>query len=231
MELVEHVITANGGRQVAAIAAAAGISPQEMEQLLHLHVPAIAARIHERAGNDEAELEAVFDLLEDGEAEEYLQKEREITTRDAVADGEDILEHLYGSLEAARAAAPVPEGMPQELAARLMTFSAVLTVAAMTRRYRTDVLPAMSASAAASGKSATGGLLALLISALIDGLVKGLARALLPRRRRRRTRYSSRYRRRRRSSSRRRKRRTSRRRRRRNSSVLEEVLGNVLRNM
>jgi len=229
MELVEHVITANGGRQVAAIAAAAGISPQEMERLLRLQVPVIAARIRERAGNDEAELEAVFDLLEDGEAEEYLQKEREITTRDAVADGEDILEHLYGSLEAARAAAPVPEGMSPELAARLMTFSAVLTVAAMTRRYRTEVLPAMSATA-----SGEGGILSLLIAALIDGLIKGLKRALLPRRRRRRTRYSYRYRRRRkrrRTSRRSYRRRTSRRRRRRSSSVLEDVLGNVLKNI
>ncbi len=229
MELVEHVITANGGRQVAAIAAAAGISPQEMERLLRLQVPVIAARIRERAGNDEAELEAVFDLLEDGEAEEYLQKEREITTRDAVADGEDILEHLYGSLEAARAAAPVPEGMSPELAARLMTFSAVLTVAAMTRRYRTEVLPAMSATA-----SGEGGILSLLIAALIDGLIKGLKRALLPRRRRRRTRYSYRYRRRRkrrRTSRRTYRRRTSRRRRRRSSSVLEDVLGNVLKNI
>jgi len=230
MELVEHVITANGGRQVAAIAAAAGISPQEMERLLRLQVPVIAARIRERAAEDEAELEAVFDLLEDGEAEEYLQKEREITTRDAVADGEDILEHLYGSLEAARAAAPVPEDMSPELAARLMTFSAVLTVAAMTRRYRTEVLPAMSA--AASGGEAGGGLLALLVSALIDGLIKGLSRALLPRRRRRRTRYSYRYRRTRRRTGRRRgRRRTSRRRRRRSSSVLEDVLGNVLKNI
>ncbi len=230
MELVEHVITANSGRQAAAIAAAAGISPQEMEHLLRLQVPAIAARIHERAGNDEAELEAVFDLLEDGEAEEYLQKEREITTRDAVADGEDILEHLYGSLEAARTAAPVPEGMSPELAARLMTFSAVLTVAAMTRRYRTEILPAMSAAAAGSGRE--GGILSLLIAALIDGLIKGLTRALLPRRRRRRTRYSYRYRRRRRRSSRRSyRRRASRRRRRRSSSVLEDILGNVLKNL
>ena len=230
MELVEHVITANGGRQVAAIAAAAGISPQEMERLLHLQVPVIAARIRERAADDEAELEAVFDLLEDGEAEEYLQKEREITTRDAIADGEDILEHLYGSLEAARATTPVPEGMSSELAARLMTFSAVLTVAAMTRRYRTEVLPAMSAAASSEGDG--GGLLALLVSALIDGLIKGLSRALLPRRRRRRTRYSYRYRRRRRRTGRRRRRRrTSRRRRSRNSSVLENVIGNVLKNL
>ncbi len=230
MELVEHVITANSGLQVAAIAAAAGISPEEMKLLLRLQVPAIATRIHERAGNDEAELEAVFDLLEDGEAEEYLQKEREITTRDAVADGEDILEHLYGSLEAARAAAPVPEGMSPELAARLMTFSAVLTVAAMTRRYRTEILPAMSASASSGGSE--GGIISLLIAALIDGLVKGLARALLPRRRRRRTRYSYRYHRRRRRTHRRSyRRRTSRRRHRRTSSILEDVLGNVLKNI
>ncbi len=230
MELLDVITSANGGQQTAAIAAAAGIGPGELNDLLARQVPAIARRIHERTRDDEAELEAIFDILEDGEAEDYLTSPRTLTSRAATVDGEDILEHLYGSLEEAAEAARelgAPRGMEPQLAARLMTYSAVLTVAAMSRRYRAEVLPA-----AQMAQGAGGGLLAMLIQAIIAGLIRALKNAILPRRRSR-TRYSTRYRRRRRkatrSRSRRRTRRSYRRRKRRSRSILEDVISDVLR--
>ena len=227
MELIEHIITANGGQQTAAIAAAAGLAPRDFEAVLRAQVPVIARRIHERAESDEAELEAIFDLLEDGEAEEYLRKPRALTSREAVDDGEDILAHLFGSPEEAARAAPAPKDVDPALAGRLMTYSAVLTVAAMSRRYRAEALPAARLDDGGEGKGA--GILSIIISALIAGLVKGLSRALLPRRRRRR-RYSTRYRRHRRRTHRRTtRRRRTRRARRRGTSILKDILGQVLR--
>ncbi|HHN67783.1 MAG TPA: hypothetical protein ENK15_07090 [Thermopetrobacter sp.] len=227
MELIEHIITANGGQQTAAIAAAAGLAPRDFEAVLRAQVPVIARRIHERAESDEAELEAIFDLLEDGEAEEYLRKPRALTSREAVDDGEDILAHLFGSPEEAARTAPAPQGVDPALAGRLMTYSAVLTVAAMSRRYRAEALPAARLDDGGEGKGA--GILSIIISALIAGLVKGLSRALLPRRRRRR-RYSTRYRRHRRRTRRRTtRRRRTRRARRRSTSILKDILGQVLR--
>ncbi len=232
MELVEHIITANGGQQIAAIAAAAGIGPHDFEAVLRAQVPVIARRIHDAAGDDEAELEAIFDILEDGEAEDYLNTPKALTSREAVEDGEDILTHLFGSMEEAARTAPVPENMEPELAGRLMTFSAVLTVAAMSRRYRAEILPAAKLDGEGDTRE-QGGILSIIISALIAGLVRGLRKALLPRRRRRR-RYSSRYRyhRRRttrRRTTRRRKRRSSRRASRRGASILKDILGQGLR--
>ncbi len=229
MNIVEHIITANGGRQTAAIAAAAGIGTGDFEALLRRQAPLIARRIHQRAREDAAELETIFDILEEGEAEEYLRSPRALTSRAAVEDGEDILAHLFGSAGAARAeaqAAGIPEGTGPELAGRLMTYSAVLTVAAMSRRRRAEVLPALSS---ADASTAGGGLIAMIAAALMEGLVRGLKKALLPRRRRRR-RYSARYRR----NARRRARGRSRPRRRRRAaprdrSVLEEILRGVLK--
>ena len=227
MELIEHIITANGGQQTAAIAAAAGLAPRDFEAVLRAQVPVIARRIHERTESDEAELEAIFDLLEDGEAEEYLRKPRALTSHEAVDDGEDILAHLFGSPEEAARAAPAPKDVDPALAGRLMTYSAVLTVAAMSRRYRAEALPAARLDDSGEGKGA--GILSIIISALIAGLVKGLSRALLPRRRRRR-RYSTRYRRHRRRTRRRTtRRRRTRRARRRGTSILKDILGQVLR--
>ncbi len=229
MELLDVITSANGGQQTAAIAAAAGIGPGELNDLLARQVPAIARRIHEKARGDEAELEAIFDILEDGEAEDYLTSPRTLTSRAATVDGEDILEHLYGSVEeAARVARDLgaPRGMEPQLAARLMTYSAVLTVAAMSRRYRAEVLPAAQMAQGSSG----GGLVAMLVQAIIAGLIRALKNALLPRRRSR-ARYSTRYRRRRRKSTRSRSRRrsTRSRRSRRSRSILEDILSDVLR--
>jgi len=223
MELTDEIVAAGDGRQLAALVAAAGMSPRDVEAVLRAQVPAIAARIHERAAADEAELDAIFDIVEAGEAEDYLEDPRALTSRAAVRDGEDILAHLFGSLEAARAEAGAPPGMAPELAARLMTWSAVLCVAAMSRRWRTEALPAMQA--ASSGGE---GLLALLVRTIVTALLRALKSALLPRRRRSRAPYSRRYRRHRRKRRSRRTRR-SRRRRRRDISILEDILGKALR--
>ncbi len=234
MRLEDVAIGANGGAQIAAVAAAAGIDSRDMEALARMQIPRIAARIHRVAADDEAALEAIFDLLEDGEAEEYLQKPAALTSREAVGDGEDILGHIYGSPEEAERelAGDPPAGMSRELAARLAPFCAALTVAAMSRRYRAEVLPVMAAGGADSAGAAGGGIIALLIDAIIKGLVTALKRAFLPRRRRRR--YSYRYRRNRRGRSRRSRsrsyrRRSSRRRRRRSTSVLEDIIGEAIR--
>ena len=233
-ELLDRITSAGNGAQLAALATAAGLRTEELAALLRKQVPEVALRIHARAADDEAELDAIFDILEDGEAVRYLADPRYLTSRAAVADGEDILAHLYGSLDKARATIrdeDIPEGVSRTQAERLLTWAATLTVAAMSERYQREVAPALGLMGggvtAASG--ASGGLLATVLNALLQGLVRGLRDALLPRRRRR---YSRRYRRYSRSYRRRgyaRRRSYRRRRRRRSRNTLERVLGDLLK--
>ena len=233
-ELLDRISAANNGAQLTALASAAGLQPEHLAALLRKQVPEVALRIHARAAEDEAELDAIFDILEDGEAARYLSDPRYLTSRAAVEDGEDILAHLYGSLDKARAAIrdeDIPEGVSRQQAERLFTYAATLAVAAMSERYQREVAPALGLMGggvtAASG--ASGGLLATIINALVQGLLRGLRNALLPRRRRR---YSRRYRRYSRSYRRRgysRRRSYRRRRRRRRRSTLERVLGDLLK--
>ncbi|HHN72750.1 MAG TPA: hypothetical protein ENK13_01545 [Thermopetrobacter sp.] len=233
-ELLDRISAANDGAQLAALATAAGLTPEALATLLRKQVPEVALRIHARATDDEAELDAIFDILEDGEAARYLADPRYLTSRAAVADGEDILAHLYGSLDKARAAIrdeDIPEGVSRQQAERLFTYAATLAVAAMSERYQQEVAPAlglMGTDALAASGRASGGLLSMLIAALVQGIVRALRNALLPRRRRR---YSRRYRRYSRSYRRRgysRRRSYRRRRRRRRRGTLERVLGDLL---
>ena len=234
-ELLDRITSAGNGAQLAALATAAGLQPEQLAALLRKLVPEVALRIHARAADDEAELDAIFDILEDGEAARYLSDPRYLTSRAAVEDGEDILAHLYGSLDKARAMLcdeDLPAGINRAQAEKLFTYAATLTVAAMSERYQQEVAPAlglMGTDALAATGRASGGLLSMLIAALVQGIVRALRNALLPRRRRR---YSRRYRRysssyRRRGYSRRRSYRRRRRRRRR--STLEQVLGDLLK--
>ncbi len=238
MELIDHIRQAQDGRFIALLGAAAGLDAYAAETLLRRQLPLIAQRIDAVAAADPAAMETLFDIVEEGEAEAYLEDIRALTSRAAVKDGEELLAHLFGSLEAARTAAMeagAPEGVPPELAGRFLTYSAVLAVAAMSRRWRTEIMPALAAAGdgdsgpAGTGGALAGGLMATLVAALIDGLVKGLLQALRPRRRRR-TRYARRYRR-YASRGRTRRRRPSRRRRRtrRDRGLLEEILGQVLK--
>lgn len=235
MELIDHIRQAQGGRLVALLGAAAGLDPHAAEALLRLQVPVIARRIDAVTAEDPAALETLFDIVEEGEAEAYLEDIRTLTSRAAVKDGEELLTHLFGSLESARRAAieaGVPNGVSLEVAARFFTFAAVLAVAAMSRRWRTDVMPAFTAGrsreahSAGMGGTLAGGLLATVIAALVDGLIQGLLRGLRPRRRRR-TRYARRYR--RHATRRRYPRRRSRRRHRRDRDLLTAILGQVLK--
>jgi hypothetical protein len=134
----------------------------------------------------------------------------------AVQDGEDILTHLYGSLEVARRQARAigaPAGMKTATFERIMSHAAALVLAAMTRRSKMLAMPAVGSLPAAS----QGGIMAVLIDAVVKGIVDGLKRAMLPRRRRASTAYG------------RRKKRSTSRTKRTTSPRLEDILGDIIK--
>jgi hypothetical protein len=237
MDLMEHIRQGQGGRLPALLGAAAGLQPWQAEDLLRRQLPLITQRIEELTTRDEAAREALFDIVDHGEAEDYLNDVRALTSRAAVRDGEELLEHFFGSLQQARARARnagAPPEVPVELAERFFTYSAVLAVAAMSRRWRMEVMPALrrepakGTGAAGPAAALAGGLLGTVLAALIDGLIRGLLKGLRPRRRRRAP-YARRYRRHSRRRSRRRTGRARRRSRRRAGLRLEEIITEILK--
>lgn len=219
MSVIDTILAAQGGQILTVLAAAAGCSGDAVRQSLEQLAPLIARAIADKA-DDEHEFEVLLDVLDDTGQDYYLDDPRIMLSRGAVRDGEEILEHVFGSLEEAHRQAsslPRPDEIDRDLFERLMTFAATLTVAAMARRNRAM----MTAAAVEDGG---GGIMAMLVASLVKGLSDGLMRALRPRRRRRRT-YSRRY-----SRSRRRRRRGRTRRRRQKTPSLGDLIGDLINN-
>lgn len=191
MQILDIIASAQGGHLVTHLAAAAGVDQETARSALDRLVPEIARRIADKAG-DPDEREHLLAVVDDSEADDYLDTPRTLLSRTATKDGEDILAYLYGSVASARREAArigTPPGMEEQTFEALMTFAAVLVLAAMTRRNKRLAMPA-----AGLLWSANGGVAAALVGAVVKGLVDGMKRALVPRRRRTRigTRRSSR---------------------------------------
>jgi len=187
MEILDIIAAGQGGGLITRLGAAAGVDAATARAALDRLAPDIAQRIAARA-RDPQEFEHLLDVLEEGEADAYLDSPRALLSRAATRDGEDILAHLYGSLDAARREATIigaPAGMKAAVFERFMTFAAALVLAAMTRRNKMLAMPAAASQSVAS----QGGIVAMLIDAVVKGLVDGFKRAMLPRRRRASTTY------------------------------------------
>lgn len=143
-EIVDIVLASNDGKTAAALAMAGGYSVDAAEKALKTLVREVGSKLVLKA-QDPDELELMLDVIEAGEHDDYLSNPDALVSREAIEEGEEILEHLYGSLERARTmAAQVrrPHGLSEEKMERLMTLAATLSVAAMVQRGRQGFMSA-----------------------------------------------------------------------------------------
>jgi hypothetical protein len=185
MSLMDMLAAAQGGRYFASVAEACGMHAVEAEQALSRIAPAIAEKLHDKAAEDADAFENLLELLEDGGNSSDLDDPQAITGAEAVSDGEAVLKDIYGSDAAARTAMKaLAPGVADASLVKLSAIGATSVLASLARSYSAP-LPLAGATG-----SAGGGLLGTIISAVVEGAMKGAARQLAPKRRRRR-RYSS----------------------------------------
>lgn len=183
--ILEVLEGCQNGQLIDTLGAACELSEEQCRQSLDRLTPDIARRISERIP-DEDSYEDLVDILDEEEQVEYLDDPNAMLSRSAIGDGEDILELLYGSMDQARAAAQKigpPEGVDGDAFARLMTMAAALTFSALARRNQQYQLAA--ARSPEGEPPASEGFIAMLIGALITGLMQGLKTSTRRRRRRR----------------------------------------------
>ena len=200
-ELIDIILASNQGRTAGALGLAGGYSTDTAEKALKTLVRDIGHRMAMKA-QDPEELELILDVIEAGEHDDYLTNPDSLLSRDAVQEGEEILAHVYGSLERARTVARSlrrPHGMTEDKMERLMSLAATLSVAAMVARGRQGFMAAD-----------LGGVTQSFWKELVQAVIKGIT-YVPPKRRKRRSRATvarsyagSRKRKRQRSRSRRR---------------------------
>jgi hypothetical protein len=214
-ELIDIILASNQSRTAGALALAGGYPADAAEKALKTLVRDIGHRMAMKA-QDPDEFDLILDVIEAGEHDDYLTNPDALLSREAVQEGEEILAHVYGSLERARTVARSlrrPHGINEDKMERLMSLAATLCVAAMVARGRQGFMAADLGGAAQS-----------FWSELVNAVIKGVT-YVPPKRRKRRSRatVARSY-----ASSRKRKRQRSRSKRKTNPS-LADVFGELVK--
>lgn len=190
MALMDLLAAAQEGRFFANAGQASGLSDAAAKNALAGIAPAIAARLHDKAASDQDAFEKLVELLDDDDGTFDINDSNSVMGAEAVADGEAILRDLYGSVAAARGTlgklAPGVDGTSLD---QLSAIAATSVLAALTTSYHAPL--ALAGAQPAASSSSGGGLLGTILSAVVEGAMKGAASQLGPKKRRRRRSYAS----------------------------------------
>lgn len=211
MSMMTILAAAQNGNYFANVAKACGIGAGEAKSSLEKLCPAIARQLKSKAQNDGEAFEALLDLLDEGGGGSGLDN---LTDSEAIADGKAVLEDIYGS--SATALAEMKRFAPGLDDAQCEKISAIAATSVLAVLAKTTSVPATLAAVSDPAPQG-GGLLGTIISAVLKGILQGLARQLAPKRRRRRS-YSSYFGTRRRKTTRRRRQTVS----------LDDIFGQIL---
>jgi hypothetical protein len=213
MTMMTILDAAQNGNCFASVAKTCGMSTSEAKSSLEKLCPAIASQLKTKAQNDHEAFEALLDLLDEGGGRSDLDN---LTDSEAIADGKAVLEDIYGSPASALTEMKrIAPGLDDTQYEKISAIAATSVLAILAKSYSTPAtLAAVSDPAPQSG-----GILSTIFSAVLKGILQGLARQLAPRRRRRRS-YSDYF------GTRRRK--TTRRRTRAKTPSLEDIFGQIL---
>ncbi len=215
MALMDILAGAQSGALYANAGAAVGLSAGDAAKAMKALCPAIAVQLKAKSQEDAGTFDALLDLLEDDADGSLIDDTASLSGGEATADGNAILDHIYGSRQAAISEMRKLAPQLAELAlVRIAPISATAVLGALAKNQA--AMPLVGAVPAAASEG--GGLLGTIVSELIKGVVQGAARSLAPRRRRRRSTTSY--------FGTKRKRKTTRKRSR--TPTLEDVFGEIL---
>jgi hypothetical protein len=187
MSLMTLLEQAQGGRLYSAVAQSLDLDDAETRKAMRKLCPAIADKLHEKAARDEELFQTLIDLIEGGAGASPLDTPETLTGAEAVADGNAILDDIYGSRNGAMVALrQVDETIPERELSKLAPISATAVVAALAQANR----PMALAAAQPVAGQAPQGFFGALLAAIIAGIVSALTKQLKPRTTRRRTSYA-----------------------------------------
>ena len=177
MNLQKILAEAQNGQIYSQVAAAFGLDPGETRTAMEGMCPAIVLRLREEAAQNEALLEALAGVLDEGYAGSPLDEPGVLTGGESLSDGQDILQALYRSREAALAELEaLAPGVPARQLSDLAAVSATAAVSAIVRAQ--GVMPVSGVQTAMGG---SGGLMSIIVGALVRGVVQAAKRELTSR--------------------------------------------------
>lgn len=162
MNMLESLMSAQGGGAVRELGAKFGLDEQQTTSALSALLPALAAGF-QRNLQSEGGVASLMAALQSGGHQRYLDDPSNLNDQNAVADGNGILGHVFGSKEVSREVAnraSAQSGLSPDILKQMLPLVATMMMGAFARQS--------AGSAMAAGAGAQGGGLAQMLGPLLD---------------------------------------------------------------
>ncbi len=104
MNMMDMILSAAGGQAPQQIGNQFGLNPQQSQSAIAALLPAISSGLKNNAGSPQG-LAGLLGALQNGGHDQYLENPTNLGQPAAVAEGNGILGHLFGSKDVSRAVA------------------------------------------------------------------------------------------------------------------------------
>jgi len=135
MNLLDSVLTPNGGKTVTQLANQFGLSEAQTTSAIQNLLPGIAAGMQHNLGQDG--LPGLLRALQEGHHERYIDDPSTLSSATATQDGNGILGHVLGSKDVSRqvaARAASRTGIGQDILKRMLPMIAAMAMGALSKR-------------------------------------------------------------------------------------------------
>lgn len=177
MSVTTMLAAAQGGKLYGQVAESLDIGEAETRHAMEKLCPAIARQLKDAAEEDDDLFDTLIDLIKDGEGTSPLDEPGALTDAEAISDGNQVLDDVYGSRnEAMVALRKVAPDLPERELAKLAPISAVAVVAAVAQANQPMGLAEAQPAASMDSGLGGGGVIGTIIGSVIAGAVTGLIR-------------------------------------------------------
>jgi hypothetical protein len=135
MNLLETILSAQGGGALAGLAQNFGLDESQASSALRALLPAISGGLKNNVAS-QGGLESLLGALANGGHEQYLEQPNRLGRPDTVLDGNKILGHLLGSKDVSRnvaSHASSQTGLPVDLLKQMLPVVATMAMGALSK--------------------------------------------------------------------------------------------------
>jgi hypothetical protein len=136
MNMIDSLLGAQGGAIVQQLGRQFGLDEQQASSALGALLPSLAAGFRREASSQPG-LESLLGALAGGQHQRYVDDLQALGQPDAVADGNGILGHIFGSKEVSRevaSRASAQSGVGADVLKQMLPVAAALVMGALSRR-------------------------------------------------------------------------------------------------
>jgi hypothetical protein len=135
MNILEAILSAQGGAPVRQMGARVGVDEDQAQSALEALLPMLAGAVNRNA-TQPGGLEALLGALSDGHHQRYLDDPSSLTDEATVEDGNAILGHLFGSKEVSRevaSRASAQTGLGADVLKRMLPIVAAMLMGGLSK--------------------------------------------------------------------------------------------------